>query len=189
VQSYNGWGNVYVVAGEVAEAAKTVPRAAMISLPLITLCYVWLNAAFFLTLPLATIDGAETLAVDFAENLGGKPAGKVVIIGVALSAFGALNGSLFGASRLVHACGQDGTLPAFFGGELVVAGKQTPVVGIVLQLVVASVLVAAVGSFATIVRIYIFAQWLFYLVTMVRYVINSNIFMACQVLKRTAVIA
>jgi hypothetical protein len=28
--------------------------------------------AFFITLPLETVNGAKTLAVDFAENLGGE---------------------------------------------------------------------------------------------------------------------
>jgi amino acid transporter len=144
-----------------------VPKAALISLPLITLCYMWLNTSFFLTLPLATIDGANTLAVDFAEQIAGVTGGKVVIIGVALSAFGALNGSLFGASRLVHACGRDGTLPEFFGYEVKPFGKPTPLVATCLQATVASILVAAVGKFAIIVQIYIFAQWLFYLATMI----------------------
>lgn len=136
-------------------------------MPLITLSYLWLNASYLLILPLATVDGAQTLAVDFAEAVAGSVSGTIVTCGVALSAFGALNGSLFGAARLVHACGVDGTLPSVFGIELAVLGKKTPLVATLLQAAVASTLVLAVGDFATIVRIYIFAQWLFYLATMV----------------------
>ena len=77
--------------------------------------------------------GAQTIAVDFAIAIGGSALGKAVGVGVALSAFGALNGSLFGASRLVHAMGNSGTLPSFFGGEVTVFGRQTPIVGIASQ--------------------------------------------------------
>ena len=89
----------------------------------------------------------ETIAVDFAKQIGGDYAGIATSVGVALSAFGALNGSIFGASRLVHACGNDGTLPGVFGISLTVCGKQTPVVGTLVQATVASTLISGTGLF------------------------------------------
>jgi amino acid transporter len=86
---------------------------------------------------------------------------------VELSAFGALNGSLFGGSRLVHAMGKSGTLPSVLGIEATVFGRQTPIAAILSQASLISVLVIAVGTFKTIVRIHIFAQWWFYLATIV----------------------
>ena len=165
--AFNGWNNIFLSAGEVKDAATTIPLACMISLTVITFCYVWLNVSYLLTLPLEVISGAETIAVDFGKQIGGDAAGVAVSVGVAFSAFGALNGSLFGASRLVHACGNDGTLPPVFGTSLTVFGKQTPIVATCVQATIASILITAVGEFSTIVKIYIFAQWLFYLITMV----------------------
>lgn len=88
---------------------------------------------YLVTLPIDEMKGAQTIAVDFAIAIGGSALGKAVGVGVALSAFGALNGSLFGASRLVHAMGNSGTLPSLFGSEAIMFGRRTPIAGIVSQ--------------------------------------------------------
>ena len=58
-----------------------------------------------LALPTEAISDGKTIAVDFAREIGGTAAGDVMAVAVACSAFGALNGSIFGAARLLHACG------------------------------------------------------------------------------------
>ena len=165
--AYNGWNNLNLSAGEVKNAGVTIPQATMISIPLITVCYIWVNASYMLALPTEAISSGKTIAVDFAREIGGTVAGDAMAVAVACSAFGALNGSIFGAARLLHACGTDGTLPRIFGTTVSFCRAPTPLVATVVQATIASILIAAIGSFTVIVKIYIFAQWFFYLVTMI----------------------
>ena len=66
---------------------------------------VQVNASYMLALPTEAISDGKTIAVDFAREIGGTTAGDAMAVAVACSAFGALNGSIFGAARLLHACG------------------------------------------------------------------------------------
>lgn len=84
-------------------------------MPLVILSYVLANVAYFLVLPLATINVSNTVAVKFGSKVFGPVGSLVFALVVSASCFGALNSSTFTASRLVYAAGKEGYIPAIFG--------------------------------------------------------------------------
>eukprot|EP01065_Artemidia_motanka_P019299 TRINITY_DN22906_c0_g1_i1.p1 TRINITY_DN22906_c0_g1~~TRINITY_DN22906_c0_g1_i1.p1 ORF type:complete len:526 (+),score=123.79 TRINITY_DN22906_c0_g1_i1:122-1699(+) len=172
--AYNGWNNINLCAGEVRSAERNIPRAAMIALPLVIAAYLWINVSYCLALPigtregeppvdLATVAGAETLAVDFAKRVAGSAAGVVVTVGVALSALGSCNGNIFAGARLVHASSVSGVLPIpVLTGELNLCGAPTPAAAYAIQAVFAVTLILAVGDFEVIVEMLMWTLWVWY---------------------------
>jgi amino acid transporter len=83
-------------------------------MPLVIVSYVLANVAYFLVLPLATINSTNTVAVMFGSKVFGPIGSLVLALIVSASCFGALNSSTFTSSRLVYSAGREGYLPALF---------------------------------------------------------------------------
>ncbi len=105
--AYDGWGNVTVVAEEVRQPEKSIPRALIAGVTLVTLLYLGANVAYHLTLPVAQIAGEFIPAVAVAEKL--LPAfGKPLILGMLMiSMAGALNGNILVGPRVLFAVARD----------------------------------------------------------------------------------
>jgi basic amino acid/polyamine antiporter, APA family len=105
--AYDGWGNVTVVAEEVRQPEKTIPRALIAGVMLVTLLYFGANLAYHLTLPAETIAGELIPAVAVAKKL--LPGfGKPLILGMLMiSVAGALNGNILVGPRVLFAVARD----------------------------------------------------------------------------------
>jgi amino acid transporter len=84
-------------------------------MPLVILSYVLANVAYFLVLPLASINGSNTVAVMFGSKVFGPAGALIFALIVSASCFGALNSSTFTASRLIYVAGKEGYIPDLFG--------------------------------------------------------------------------
>ncbi|KFA62197.1 hypothetical protein S40285_01672 [Stachybotrys chlorohalonatus IBT 40285] len=113
--AFDGWDNTNYVVGEFRRPGRDLPRVIHTAMPLVILSYVLANVAYFLVLPLATINVSNTVAVKFGSKVFGPVGSLVFALVVSASCFGALNSSTFTASRLVYAAGKEGYIPAIFG--------------------------------------------------------------------------
>lgn len=104
----------YVV-GEFRNPSRDLPRVVHTAMPLVILCYVFANVAYFLVLPLATINASNTIVVKFGSKVFGPVGSLVFALVVSASCFGALNSTTFTSSRLVYAAGKEGYIPSIFG--------------------------------------------------------------------------
>lgn len=84
-------------------------------MPLVILCYILANVAYFFVLPISAINSSNTVAVAFGSKVFGPIGGLLLALIVSASCFGALNATTFTSGRLVYVAGKEGYLPAMFG--------------------------------------------------------------------------
>ena len=106
--TYDGWGNLNVVAGEVAGAGRSITRALLATIAIVTGTYLVLNLAYLVLLPLETLSGTDSAASAAADVVLGPTGGRLVASLVTFSAFGTLFGIAMAAPRYAWAIAQDG---------------------------------------------------------------------------------
>jgi amino acid transporter len=110
--NYMGWDNASTIATEVEKPQHTYPRAMILSVCIIALCYILPVAAMWITglAPSAWETGSWA---DIAGLIGGPLLRSALVIGGMISAFGMFNALVMSYSRLPLAMAQDGMLPQF----------------------------------------------------------------------------
>ena len=127
-------------AEETRDPEKTIPRALMIGIAIVTTCYVWLN-----------------LEVMGSPLLNGKS--PLINLLVVVSALGALAGVILAGPRVYYAMARDGLLFRWAGA--VHPRFRTPHRAIVMQAVWSSVLVAT-GTYRSLFTRVVYTEWIFF---------------------------
>jgi APA family basic amino acid/polyamine antiporter len=165
--AYDGWNNMPMVAGEVQDPGRNVPRALILGMLLILAIYGITNLAYFYALPInevvtsnsTTYRDALPVATKAAQTFLGTEGGKLVSVAFVLSSLGALNGSILSNARVPFAMARDGLFFSRIGA--LSRSSHVPVWSIAIQGVWASVL-ALSGTFDQLTDYVIFASWIFY---------------------------
>ena len=105
--AYDGWGNVTVVAEEIRNPERNVPRALIGGVMLLVVLYFGANLAYHLTLPWQEIAGAFIPAQAVCEKLLPDFGGKLMVAMLLVSLFGALNGNILIGPRVLYAVARD----------------------------------------------------------------------------------
>ncbi|KAK2731551.1 hypothetical protein FQN55_004653 [Onygenales sp. PD_40] len=113
--AFDGWDNTNYVTGEFKNPTRDLPRVIHTAMPLVIMSYLLANVSYFLVLPPTTINGTNTVAVQFGGKVFGPVGALILALVVSASCFGALNATAFTSGRLVYAAGREGYLPAIFG--------------------------------------------------------------------------
>jgi APA family basic amino acid/polyamine antiporter len=108
--AFGGWHMVTYAAEETREPKKTIPRALVIGVLIVTACYVALNAAYFHVLPPSEIATSTRVAADAADAVLGDGGAAFMSALVAISTFGALNGVILAGPRVYLSMARDGML-------------------------------------------------------------------------------
>ena len=106
--AYDGWADLTFLGGEVRDPARTLPRALLGGTAAIVVVYLLVNAAYLHVLTIEDMTGRPLVAADAARAIFGGRGASVVAGMVALSAFGALNGSTMTGPRIFFALADDG---------------------------------------------------------------------------------
>jgi basic amino acid/polyamine antiporter, APA family len=159
--AYDGWNNLVMVAGEVREPQRTIPRALIYGITAVAVLYIGTFAAVQYVLPaeqVATADRPASLAIQYV--LG--PIGAMVIsAGIAFSMFVTINGQILAGARIPFAAAQDGY---FFPSLARVHPRyRTPGPSIIFQAVLTILLILLVGVFEELFNLALFSEWLFYM--------------------------
>ncbi|HTE48050.1 MAG TPA: amino acid permease, partial [Gemmatimonadaceae bacterium] len=97
--AFGGWHMVTYAAEETRNPERTIPRALVVGVLLVTACYVALNAAYFHLLPASVIAGSNRVAADAADAVLGRGGAAFMSAIVVVSTFGALNGVILSGPR------------------------------------------------------------------------------------------
>lgn len=168
--AFDGWNNMPMVAGEVSNPARNIPRALMVGMAVVVAVYASTNLAYFFALPFGEVvssystahPDALPVASKTAQTFLGARGPALVSIAFILSTLGGLNGSILTNARVPFAMARDGLLFGRFGQ--LHGSSRVPVFAIAVQAVWASVL-ALSGTFDQLTDYVIFASWIFYAAT------------------------
>ncbi|KZT58955.1 amino acid transporter [Calocera cornea HHB12733] len=158
--AFDGWDQTNYVAGEMKNAERNLPRAIHMSMLTVVILFLWSNISYFIVLDKATVGRTNTIALDFGSVLFGRVGGIVFSVMVALSCFGALNGSFFTSARLIYVAGKEKFIPSLFGK--LHRTRKTPVNAMILQAVLTCGFIWIGGGFRSLINFYSVAGWSFY---------------------------
>jgi APA family basic amino acid/polyamine antiporter len=157
--AFGGWHMVTYAAGETREASRTIPRALLIGTVIVTLCYLALNAAYLVVLPLDRVQQSMHVAADAAEAVGGPLGARAVAMLVVISAFGAASGIVLAGPRVYYAMACDGL---WFRWMAAIHPRfQTPHIAIVAQAIWVSILILTATYRDLFTRV-IYTEWIFF---------------------------
>ncbi|MEX1308006.1 MAG: APC family permease, partial [Eubacteriales bacterium] len=140
--AYEGFQLVINAVEEMKNPDRNIPRAIYMAIFLAIVIYVVISLGAILAIPTQDIIKNKEFALAAgAGKVLGSFGSSIVILGAILATSSAISGTLFGASRQIHAVSQDGYFPKVFSK----LDRKIPVRAILLMLVVSSLLILVGG--------------------------------------------
>ena len=131
IATYDYWGyyNVTFLGGEAKDPGRTIPRAVLLSIGIVAVLYLLLNASVLAVMGSPMILAAQNtearrallssfMQAAYGPSLGAHGAmvlGKIAAVLVMVTAFASVFSLLLGYSRIPFAAARDGNFPAVFG--------------------------------------------------------------------------
>ncbi|HEX5872952.1 MAG TPA: amino acid permease [Longimicrobium sp.] len=160
--AYDGWIAATLIAGEVRDPQRSLPRALAWGAVVIVATYLAINAAYLYALPLADLAASKAVAVDAVTRVAGAGGAALIAALVMLSTFGGLNAGLMTGPRVYYAMAEDGL---FFRRVAAVHPRfGTPHVAVVL-LVVLTAVNASVRTFEQLAEAFVLLLYPFLALT------------------------
>jgi APA family basic amino acid/polyamine antiporter len=157
--AFGGWHMVTYAAEETREPERTIPRALVFGVLIVTACYIALNAAYFHVLLPGQIVMSTRVAADAADAVLGTGGAAFMSAVVAVSTFGALNGVILSGPRAYLAMARDGLLVSW--AAAIHPRFHTPHRAILLQGVWAVILVST-GTYRALFTRVVYTEWIFF---------------------------
>jgi len=157
--AFGGWHMVTYAAGETLQPEKTIPRALLFGMVIVTVSYIALNAVYFHVLPFETVVSSTRVAAEAADAVMGSGGAAVVSGLVVFSTFGALSGIILAGPRVYYSMAQDGLMFRWLGD--VHPDYRTPHRAITLQAIWSSALVFT-GTYRALFTRVIYTEWIFF---------------------------
>ncbi len=159
--TYDGWGDLSFMGGEVKDPGRTLPRALILGTVAILAVYLLINVAYLYLVPLEEMARSPLIASTAAQRIPflGLAGGGVVAGVVMLSCFGTLNGSMMTGPRIFFAMADRGL---FFRGIARVSPRfRSPSVAIWLATTLGVIYVLQ-NNFQELADKFILGIWPFY---------------------------
>ncbi len=162
--AYDGWVGVANLAGEMESPSKNLPRAVVIGLTIIMVCYLLVNMALFHVVPVQEIAALnEKTSAVASTKLFGEFGGQFLAIGILVSIFGSLNGNTLTMTRVPYAMALRGAFPNARIFALLHPRFNTPVNSIALKASIATIMILLLNP-DRITDIAMFIMYIFYAV-------------------------
>jgi basic amino acid/polyamine antiporter, APA family len=161
--AYDGWNDLTMVSGEVRQPERNLPIALLAGLGIVAILYITTNAAIQYILPAAQIAASPRPAVAALAAVTGPWGAALVSAVMALSIFVTLNGTVMSGARVPFAAARDGLFFRRMGD--IHPRFQSPSTSLIVQALLTTGLLLAVGHFQQLFELAIFSEWLFYMIT------------------------
>jgi basic amino acid/polyamine antiporter, APA family len=109
--AFGGWWDLGRMSEEVTTPARTLPRALLGGVAVVTALYMLLTVAFMLVVPATDLDSDEALVSMAGVVLFGEAAGRLLAVMVVVAVAGSLAAVLLSAPRVYLAMARDGIFP------------------------------------------------------------------------------
>ena len=149
--SFGGWWDASKLAGEVRDR-KTLSRAFLIGVSLVTVAYVVVSGVFLYVVPLQQVTSEQGFVAQAGQVLFGSRGAEVFSLMVVACVTGSIAVLIMSAPRVYYAMARDRVFFKRFGK---LSRTGTPVNAIAVQAVLTSLLIA-VGSFQAVVSYFMF---------------------------------
>jgi len=133
------------------------------------LLFMLANVSYFVVLDKETVGKSNSVALDFGRALFGPIGGVLFAAMVAVSCFGALNGSFFTSSRIIFMAGREGFLPAIFGR--LNKTLNTPLNAMTLQAIITILFILMGDGFRSLINFAVVVSWMAFFFTVLGLVI------------------
>ncbi|MBU3678974.1 MAG: amino acid permease [Candidatus Kapabacteria bacterium] len=174
VFSSDAWNNITFAASEVKSPERTIPRALIMGVALVTALYLLTNLAYISVMPIGGSPDAPTSlgrGIAFATNdrvgaaaadvIFGPSGGLIMAVLIMISTFGCNNGIILSGSRAYYAMANDGM---FFRKAATLNRNGAPAASLWMQAVWASALCLS-GKYGDLLDYVVFAVLIFYVLT------------------------
>jgi APA family basic amino acid/polyamine antiporter len=160
--AYDGWIDLTFAGSEVQNPQKNIPRAVVGGTIIVGTIYLLANAVYFHVLPIEAVKTAANVATDTVRAFAGEGAAAWITAAMVISGFTTLNSSILTGARVPYAMARDGLF--FRVADGIHPKFRTPGGALFFQGTVASIMVLT-GQFEDLFSLFIFAQWIFYALT------------------------
>ncbi len=156
-----GWQQMNMVAGEIKDPARTIPRALAIGIGIVVAIYLGANAVYLHALGRDGLAASSAVAADAASRMIGPVGATFISVAAMLSVLGFVNVVLLANSRIIYAMAVEGV---FFPA----AGKVhprfgSPHIAVVIMTLWALLLLAFTrGDLGALLSGVVFADWIFF---------------------------
>jgi APA family basic amino acid/polyamine antiporter len=157
--AYDGWNNVSMVASEIRDPQRNLPRALIGGTAAVMAIYLLANVAYFYVLPAKEVAASDLVAADMMRKIFGQAGANMVSVAAMISIFAALNGSILSGSRVPYAMAVDGLF--FKSVANVHPVYRTPGISILALSAWSAILVLS-GRYDQLFTYVIFASWILY---------------------------
>jgi amino acid transporter len=143
--TYGGWNEAAYISAEVRNGGRNMARALLLSIGIVTFCYVAINAIYLHVLGADGVAQSQAVAGDVMRAVLGEPGAIVISMLIIVVVLTTLNVTIFTGARSNFALGQDVPLFRFLGRWS--EKNSAPVTGLIVQGAIAIFLIA-LGTFS-----------------------------------------
>ncbi|MGQ0537899.1 MAG: APC family permease [Gemmatimonadaceae bacterium] len=156
-----GWQQMNMLAGEIRDPARTIPRALGIGIAIVVAIYIGANVVYLRALGRDGLALSTAVAADTAARMVGPLGATLLSVAAMLSVLGFVNVVLLANSRIVYAMATDGV---FFSAAAKVHPRfGSPHVALGIMTVWALLLLAFTrGDLGALLSGVVFADWIFF---------------------------
>ncbi|MFO7923586.1 MAG: amino acid permease [Bacteroidales bacterium] len=139
--TYGGWSEAAYLTGELHKVRRSIVRALVFGITIITVLYVLINLTYLHVLGFGALKESTTVGYDLTEMIFGPGGSLLVVAIVIVSALSTANATIITGARTNYAIGRDFRLFGFIGSWN--RNRNTPANALIFQGIIALILVGA----------------------------------------------